>query len=308
MSAQPRTELLHIPIDEIIPNPQNPRLIFDQDRMDRLAESLSEVGILVPLIVFRDEDGHYVLLDGERRWRCARKLNFKDVPANIVAMPSKIENILRMFNIHNVREDWELMPTALKLEQLMEELNTTNERRLSELTSLTIGTIRRCKTLLSLSNKYQKALLAGAFKPDFFIEMEGAINKIEHNLPDLYSRYGKNGLVDSFVEMQKEGKINAVTDFRLFEKVLDSEKIGFDHKSLESLVERVISKHEISLIESYAIIEDFINISQIETKTIRLVETFRSFDYRRLKQPEKDRFRSTLIELKDTIEAIIKAL
>jgi len=146
MVTQVRSELLHIPVDKIIPNPENPRLIFNQERLDALAESIAEVGILVPLIVFQEDDGRYILLDGERRWRCAKRLNIKDVPANIIAKPSKVENILRMFNIHNVREDWELMPTALKLRQVMEVLGLTNERRLSGLTSLTISTIRRCKS------------------------------------------------------------------------------------------------------------------------------------------------------------------
>lgn len=307
METQVRSELSHILVDEIATNPENPRLIFDQEKMDILAESISEVGILVPLIVYREDDGHYVLLDGERRWRCAKRLNMKDVPANIIAKPSKVENILRMFNIHNVREEWELMPTALKLGQLMEELQITSERRLSELTSLTIGTIRRCKVLLSLSSKYQKALMDGEFKPAFFIEMGSVLRKMEDNLPDLYAKYGKNGLVDLFVDMLKKERITAVTDFRLFRKVLDSEKLGLDHKTLEDLVERVIIKQEINFNDSYEIIEDLISVSQIEQKTSRLLETFRSFNYERLKQPEKDKLKSTLVELRETIDVILDA-
>jgi len=308
METRVRSELLHIPVDDISPNLENPRLIFDQARLDMLAESISEVGILVPLIVFREDDGSYILLDGERRWRCARRLNMKDVPANIIAKPSRIENILRMFNIHNVREEWELMPTALKLGQLMEELDITNERRLSELTSLTIGTIRRCKVLLSLSNKYQEALLRGEFKPDFFIEMDGVLRKIENNLPALYAKYGRDGLVALFVDMQRKGKIIAVTDFRLFGKVLDSEKLGLDHTALEDLAERVIVKQEMNFQDAYEIIEDLISVSQIEQKAARLSETFRSLNYERMKQPEKDKLRSTLIELRERIDAILNTL
>jgi ParB family chromosome partitioning protein len=308
MVTQIRTELLHIPVDDISRNPENPRLIFDQERLDVLAESISEVGILVPLIVFREDDGSYVLLDGERRLRCAKRLNMKKVPANIIAKPSKIENILRMFNIHNVREEWELMPTALKLGQLIDELNMTNERRLSEMTGLTAGTIRRCKVLLSLSNKYQKALLDGEFKTDFFIEMEGVLRKIENNLPALYAKYGRDGLVDLFVDMQRKGKIIAVTDFRLFRKVLDSEKLGLDHTALENLAERVIIKQEMNFQESYAIIEDLISVSQIEQKAARLSETFRSLNYERMKQSEKDKLRSTLVELRERIDAILSSL
>ena len=308
METQVRSELLHIPVDEVSPNPENPRLIFDQEKLDMLAESISEVGILVPLIVFREDEGRYFLLDGERRLLCARRLNMKEVPANIIAKPSKIENILRMFNIHNVREEWELMPTALKMGQLMEELNITNERRLSELTSLNVGTIRRCKILLSLSGKYQKALLQGEFKPDFFIEMESVLRRIEDNFPELHAKYGRDGLVDLFVDMLKRGKITAVTDFRLFRKVLDAEKLGLDHSSLEDLVERVIVKQEMTFQDSYEIIGDLVSISQIEQKATRLSETFRSLNCEQMKQPEKDKLRNTLTNLREAIDAILDTL
>jgi ParB family chromosome partitioning protein len=307
MKTQVRSELLHIPVDKISPNPENPRLIFNQEKLDTLAESIFEVGILVPLIVFQEDDGRYILLDGERRWQCAKRLNLKDVPANIIAKPSKIENILRMFNIHNVREDWELMPTALKLGQVIEELKLTNERRLSEITSLTIGTIRRCKVLLSLTKKYQKALLDGEFKPDFFIEMEGVLRKIEDNLPTLFSKYERNGLVDLFVNMDRKGMITAVTDFRLLRKVLDAEKLGLDHSALENLAERVIVKQELNFQDAYEIIEDLVSISQLQQKATRFSETLRSFQYEHMKQPEKDKIRSTLTELRDTIDAILRS-
>lgn len=308
MVTQVRSELLHIPVDKISPNPENPRLIFNQERLDTLAESISQVGILVPLIVFQEDDGRYILLDGERRWQCAKRLNIKEVPANIIAKPSKIENILRMFNIHNVREDWELMPTALKLGQVMGALNLTNERRLSELTSLNISTIRRCKVLLSLSQKYQKALLKGELKTDFFVEMEGALRKIEDNIPTLFSKYGRSGLIDLFVDMHQKEMIKAVTDFRLFKKVLDAGKLGLERSALEDLVERVIVKQEMNFQDAYEIVEDLVSISQLQQKTTRFSETLRSYQYEHMKQPEKDKIRSTLTELRDTIDAILRSL
>jgi len=308
MTTQVRSELLHIPVDKISRNPENPRLIFNQERLDVLAESISQVGILVPVIVFQEDDGSYILLDGERRWQCAKRLNIKEVPANIISKPSKIENILRMFNIHNVREDWELMPTALKLGQVMEVLNLTNERRLSELTSLNISTIRRCKVLLSLSKKYQKALLGGEFKTDFFIEMDAILKKIEDNIPTLFSKYGRNGLVDLFVDMYKKEMITAVTDFRLFRKVLDAGKLGLEYTALENLAERVIVKQEINFNDAYEIIENLINISQLHQKATHFSETLRSFQYENVNQSEKDKIRSTLIELRNTINAILRSL
>src|ERR1700681_1121552 len=103
--------------DRIAPNPDNPRLIFREAEMNTLLESISEVGIKVPLSVYR-EGQRLVLIDGERRWRCAKKLNLKVVPVIVQPTPSKLENLLTMFNIHNVRVDWDLMPAALKLKEV----------------------------------------------------------------------------------------------------------------------------------------------------------------------------------------------
>ena len=59
---------------EIKPNPENPRLVFRQEEMESLMLSIDRHGIQVPLTVYEDGD-HFTLLDGERRWRCAKKLN-----------------------------------------------------------------------------------------------------------------------------------------------------------------------------------------------------------------------------------------
>ncbi len=115
------TPLQEINPDSIRQNPDNPRLIFQEEEMNELLESIREVGIKVPVSVY--SDGHkFTLLDGERRWRCAKKLNLKVVPAIVQPKPTRLENLLMMFNIHNVRVDWDLMPMALKLGEVREML------------------------------------------------------------------------------------------------------------------------------------------------------------------------------------------
>jgi ParB family chromosome partitioning protein len=114
--------------DEIAPNPHNPRRLFDEEPMQILTESVRKLGILVPLTLYEappkhlPKKEHYILLDGERRWRCGAQLGMSSLPAIVVDRPTETENILTMFHIHNVREGWQLMPTALKLKVLMDEL------------------------------------------------------------------------------------------------------------------------------------------------------------------------------------------
>lgn len=90
---------------DISPNPENPRLIFRQEEMESLLLSIDRYGIQVPITVYLD-GGRYYLLDGERRWRCAGKLGLKSIPAIVQAKPTELQNLVLMYNIHALREQW----------------------------------------------------------------------------------------------------------------------------------------------------------------------------------------------------------
>ena len=136
--------------DDLEPNPHNPRRLFDPEPLNTLKESIAKVGILVPLTVYWSKSRKvWVILDGQRRWICAQNLRLKTVPANEVAEPSLVQNIVTMFQIHRLREDWELMPTALTLDILMSALKERRDGRLAELTGLDRAVVVRCKKLLS---------------------------------------------------------------------------------------------------------------------------------------------------------------
>src|SRR6266849_9080247 len=96
-----------IPTDELEPNPHNPRRLFDEMPLQTLQTSIDKVGILVPLTVyFAKSRKAWVILDGQRRWICAKRLELKTVTANEVAEPNTVQNIVTMFQIHKLREDW----------------------------------------------------------------------------------------------------------------------------------------------------------------------------------------------------------
>ena len=90
MSTVQNRILNNVDPDLIDKNPVNPRLIFREAEMNQLLESIHEVGIQVPLSVF-ERDNRFVLLDGERRWRCARKLNLATVP--VLALGSRAKAV-----------------------------------------------------------------------------------------------------------------------------------------------------------------------------------------------------------------------
>lgn len=172
------------------PNPDNPRLIFHEDELNTLADSISKQGILVPLTIYQDGK-KYFLLDGERRWRCSLRLGLSIVPVIVQPKPDHMQNLMMMFAIHNARRDWDPLPTALKLEELEKEFTKRHrvaptETELSGIASIPRGEIRRLKKLLKLPLDYRKELLEELNKPrsmqvltvDHVIETGGGVDAL----------------------------------------------------------------------------------------------------------------------------------
>jgi len=198
------------------PNPHNPRMLFDKAPLSTLRESIRKVGILVPLTVYRTKaTGQWVILDGERRWMSAKELGLTKVPVNQVAEPGKVQNIVTMFQIHKLREDWELMPTALKLQVLMTELKEKRDRQLAELTGLDQAVVARCKKLLSFPKKYQDMMLvpepSERIKADFFIELYPVLHDRNVTAMDWFK---PEKFTSQMLERYETGQLKAVTDFR----------------------------------------------------------------------------------------------
>ncbi len=114
-----------LPIDAIQPNPLQPRVVFQADRLEELAASIRSNGIIQPLIV-RRHNGQYQLVAGERRWRAARLAGLTEVPVVVqeVADPLMLELAL----IENIqREDLNAIETAHAYERLGRELGLSQE-------------------------------------------------------------------------------------------------------------------------------------------------------------------------------------
>ena len=230
---QPYGYLRDLSPDKIDRNPENPRLFFRPEEMDTLMASIRRYGIQVPITVYED-DGKFILIDGERRWRSARKLNLKKIPALIQPKPTRLNNLLLMFNIHALREQWDYLTIANKLPDVITLFSSENDGRepneidLSEITGLTRGQIRRCRLLFDLPDIYRKQLEEELALPkhlqrlseDFFIEMEKALktvaNRVPLAVPDL------NVARDALITKFRHKTINNITDFRKLSKIATS--------------------------------------------------------------------------------------
>lgn len=231
MSKEPKSEVRvgtfkEFTCNDLKPNPQNPRRIFDEAPLKVLEHSIRANGILVPLTVYLEKrNNQYYILDGERRWRCAEAIENDPknpqkvrIPANVVDPPDRVANILWMFNIHNLREQWDLMPTALSLEVLMKGLGETDDKRLAELTKVSEPQIKRCKILLSFAKKYQAMMMdpdpSKRIKANFFIELKPVLDIFENAPQQVRAGKSHDDLIEHFLDLYRNGKIPSVIHFR----------------------------------------------------------------------------------------------
>ncbi len=116
---------LTVAIDDIDPNPVQPRRVFDAARLSELAQSITANGIIQPLVVRKVGD-RYQLVAGERRWRAARVAKLDQVPVVVRDIPD--DRLLEITLIENIqREDLNPIETAIALVRMSTELNLTTD-------------------------------------------------------------------------------------------------------------------------------------------------------------------------------------
>lgn len=117
--------VLELRIDEVHPNPNQPRKNFDQTALEELAQSIKNHGVIQPLVVNKEDDG-YMIIAGERRWRASKLAGLEYVPCIIKNYTEKqIKEIALIENLQ--REDLNPVEAAKAIKQLMDEYNFTQE-------------------------------------------------------------------------------------------------------------------------------------------------------------------------------------
>jgi ParB family chromosome partitioning protein len=259
------SELQEIQIDRIDRNPENPRILFRQEELEQLLESIRTYGVQVPISVYKERN-RFVLIDGERRWRCSLKLNKKTIPALIQEKPDPLTNLVLMFNIHSLREQWDLLTIAMKLPRVIALLEADkgskpNERLLSQTTGLSRGVIRRCRLLMDLPQEYKDLVLDELKKPkskqrvteDLFIEMERALTTVERAMPEIIDDRDRVRRV--LLQKYKAETINNVTQFRQIAKIARIERVAEvradDRREAQDALVRLFKPNKYSIVEAY---------------------------------------------------------
>ncbi len=159
ITPEPVTEEKNVVLldpDKIVPNRYQPRLVFKEDKLQELVDSIREKGVVQPVIVRKNQNNEYELIAGERRLRAVKVLQCKEIPAIIKEATDK--ELLELSIIENIqRDDLNPLEEAKAYEALMRDFGFTQEQ-----VAQTIGknraTVANILRLLSLPEKVKAAL------------------------------------------------------------------------------------------------------------------------------------------------------
>ena len=152
--------VLSLGLDEIVPNPMQPRQVFDGQALEELAESIRQYGVLCPLSVRRRE-GRYELVAGERRWRAARLAGLERVPCLVLEAEGAESALLAL--VENLqRQDLDYIEQAQGMARLIETFGLSQEegaRRLGKSQSAVANKLRLLKLPPDILDKLRAAEL-----------------------------------------------------------------------------------------------------------------------------------------------------
>ncbi len=154
--TQGSSTISEIPLDQIQPNADQPRSLFDEESLQELATSIREVGIIQPITLRQTAENRFQIIAGERRWRASQMAGMKTIPAYIRTI--KDENVMEMALVENIqREDLNAIEIALAYEHLLEQSRMTQEK-MSERVGKSRTAITNYLRLLKLPAQVQMAL------------------------------------------------------------------------------------------------------------------------------------------------------
>lgn len=152
--------VMQVPVVNIQPNPHQPRTTFNPDDLKDLSDSIQEHGVIQPLILTKgDQDNHYYLIAGERRWQASKLAGLEKVPA--ILREATPQEMLLLALIENVqRADLSPLETAEAYQHLAESFDLTHEQ-IAESVGKSRSAVTNTLSLLETAPEVRKALLDG---------------------------------------------------------------------------------------------------------------------------------------------------
>ena len=157
--AKPMSEMAEVAIADIEPNPLQPRREFDEETLAELSASIAQLGVIQPVTLKRREDGKYMIISGERRWRASQMAGLETLPAYIREVED--EDLHAMALVENIqRQDLNAIEIALGMQRLIEECGLTQEAMAAKVGKKR-STVSNYMRLLNMPSEVQLALKEG---------------------------------------------------------------------------------------------------------------------------------------------------
>ena len=321
MSANPENQIpryMDISIDQVVPNDSNPRLVFPQEELDRLAESIDNQGIQVPVVVYQ-RNQEYVLVDGERRFKCALMLGLPSVPAMITEPRGESEQLKQMFNIHLIREPWQDIPTAnalSKLERFMSsELGREpTDRELVESTGLSKERVQRLRYVVTLPLDWQDLISDQTIPLNFFWELKRAvIDKLKSTREDLLIQFPENKIMETFVQKRLDGSITDTVSLRKVGPVISysaqlREEGGEAFKTVDNLLKGLLGPEDLTIDEVYEeTVQLMVEIEKLERRAETVFSTFARLAFRAKDEEEIEKIKSIAKNLTTRLHGLFES-
>ncbi len=147
-----------VAVADIAPNPHQPRTVMDDEKLAELSASIAQHGLIQPLIV-TEENGRYLLIAGERRWRASKQAGHTEVP--VIVKEATPQSMLELALIENIqRADLNVLEEAVAYQQLMAEFGLT-QANVAERVGKARSTVANLVRILELPQPVQQAILDG---------------------------------------------------------------------------------------------------------------------------------------------------
>ena len=152
-------DIVRIPVDMVEPNPYQPRMSFDNEALNELADSIRTLGLIQPITVKRKSDDRFQIISGERRFRACRLCNMDMIPAYV--MEADDQGMLEMAIVENIqRENLDPIEVAMSYQRLIDECRLTQEQ-MAERVGKKRASVTNTLRLLRLPAKVQHDLKVG---------------------------------------------------------------------------------------------------------------------------------------------------
>ncbi len=199
------SDLRQIKIDQIVPDPDQPRRHFDEESLDLLSSSIKQNGILQPIVVINQADG-YMIVAGERRWRAAKRAGLEKVPALVRTLSA--QHKLEISLVENLqRRDLNPLETATAYLKLRDQFNLTLEEITQRIGTGAVSTVSNKLRLLKLHKSVQKVLAEGLITEGQARPLIGADDEVvEQVLPLIVKEQWSARRIEQFIVDLKKSK------------------------------------------------------------------------------------------------------